>query len=257
MSIRIGAQLYTVRDACQTLEDFSETLARVADIGYKTVQVSGCCPYEPQWLKEQLDKNGLTCDLTHFELEDIIQDPDKMVADHNVYGCKHIGIGYMPTEYRGDVQKVAAFCDLFDAASKQISALGSKLMYHNHWFEYDDRGDGKNYMEMIADRFPKSDLGFTLDTYWVKFAEYDLLTEIRRLSGRLPCVHLKDMEILADGTKRYCPVGSGILDFEKILEGFAAAGTEVAFVEQDECFGQDPFVCLKKSYDYLTSIGYC
>lgn len=95
-----------------------------------------------------------------------------------------------------------------------------------------------------------------MDTYWVKYADYDILSEISRLSGRLPCVHLKDMEILADGTKRYCPVGSGILAFEKILEAFTAAGTKVAFVEQDECFERDPFECLKISYDYLKSIGY-
>lgn len=159
MGIQIGAQLYTVRNSCCTLEGLSETLTRVADIGYKSVQISGCCAYESQWLKEQLDKNGLTCDLTHVELEDIIRNPDKIVEDHNVYGCKHIGIGYMPQEYRGDIRRVAAFCDLFDAASKRIRELGSKLMYHNHWFEYDDRGDGRNYMEMIADRFTESDLG--------------------------------------------------------------------------------------------------
>jgi len=254
--MKIGAQLYTVRDYCQNLDDFAATLEKVAKIGYTAVQISGCCEYEPQWLKAQLEKNGLTCHLTHIEMEDIIRDPDQLVADHNVYGCKHIGIGYMPPEFRGDVAKVEDFCSRFDAASQRIRELGSKLMYHNHGFEYDDRGDGKNYMEMIADRFPATDLGFTLDTYWVEFANYDVVSEIKRLSGRLPCVHLKDMEILPDGTKRYCPVGSGVLDFEKILPAFEAAGTQWAFVEQDECFGEDPFACLQKSYDYLTSLGY-
>lgn len=256
MSIKIGAQLYTLRDYCQTLDGFADTLARVADMGYTTVQMSGCCGYEPEWFKEQLKKNGLTCELTHFELEDIVGDPEKIVADHNVYGCKHIGIGYMPQPYRGDVKKVEEFCNIFDEASTRIHELGSQLMYHNHWFEYDDRGDGKNYMEMIAERFTPEQLGFTLDTYWVAFANYDVVSEIERLSGRLPRVHLKDMEILTDGTKRYCPVGSGVIDFEKALTAFEKAGTEIAFVEQDECFERDPFTCLKMSYDYLKSIGY-
>jgi hypothetical protein len=123
-------------------------------------------------------------------------------------------------------------------------------------FGVDDRGDGKNYMEMIAERFTPEQLGFTLDTYWVAFANYDVVSEIERLSGRLPRVHLKDMEILSGGTKRYCPVGSGVIDFEKALAAFEKAGTEIAFVEQDECFERDPFTCLKMSYDYLKSIGY-
>ena len=38
-TMQIGAQLYTVRESCQTLESFAQTLERIAEIGYKTVQV--------------------------------------------------------------------------------------------------------------------------------------------------------------------------------------------------------------------------
>ena len=38
--MKIGAQLYTLRDSCKDLESFAETLKKVADIGYTTVQVS-------------------------------------------------------------------------------------------------------------------------------------------------------------------------------------------------------------------------
>lgn len=55
MHMRIGAQMYTVRDSCQTLEGFAESLRRIADIGYRIVQVSGTCPFEGAWLKQQLD----------------------------------------------------------------------------------------------------------------------------------------------------------------------------------------------------------
>lgn len=57
--MRIGAQLYTVRDFCKTLEDFSETLKRIADIGYTTVQVSGTCDFEPRWLDDELKGTAL------------------------------------------------------------------------------------------------------------------------------------------------------------------------------------------------------
>ena len=63
--MRIGAQLYTVRDFCKSLDDFALTLRKLADIGYTTVQVSGTCAFEPDWLKGELDKNGLECVLTH------------------------------------------------------------------------------------------------------------------------------------------------------------------------------------------------
>ena len=63
--MKIGAQFYTVRDFCKDLDGFAETLKKIADIGYKTVQISGTCAFEPEWLKAQLDSNGLECVITH------------------------------------------------------------------------------------------------------------------------------------------------------------------------------------------------
>ena len=63
----IGAQLYTVTKFCQNLDDLSETLKKVADMGYTSVQLSGVCEYDPKWMKEQLDlihKTGFECFFT-------------------------------------------------------------------------------------------------------------------------------------------------------------------------------------------------
>jgi len=253
--MKIGAQLYTVRDFCKTLDDFSETLKRVADIGYTTVQVSGTCAYEADWLAEQLKAAGLTCNLTHFDLKRILNETDKVVAEHNTFGCKYIGVGSMPGEYRGSAEKTAQFVTDTLAAAKRIKELGSTFMYHNHAFEYEKTEDGRNHMEILSDMFAPGEMGFTLDTYWVKAGGSEPVDEIKRLSGRIPCVHFKDMEILEDGTKRFTWVGNGILNFEEIAAALENTGTDYAFIEQDNCFGADPFECLKNSYNYLKSIG--
>jgi len=64
--MKLGAQFYTLRDNCQDLNGLSESLKKVADIGYTTVQISGVCPYEPEWMRDELKKNGLECALTHW-----------------------------------------------------------------------------------------------------------------------------------------------------------------------------------------------
>lgn len=253
--MKIGAQLYTVRDACQTLDDFADTLSKIADMGFSTVQLSGTCEYEGDWLAEQLKKNGLRCDLTHIELPEITDTTNALVEKQNLFDCSRIGIGYMPHEFRGSLEAFDRFCDIVAPAAAKIRELGRTLMYHNHAFEYEKTPDGRTYMELLSDRFAPEELGFTLDTYWVQYGGYDPAAEIRRLSGRIPCVHFKDMEILADGERRYCPVGSGILDFNKILSALEGTGCQVAFIEQDECFGADPFLCLKQSLAYLKSLG--
>jgi sugar phosphate isomerase/epimerase len=63
--MKIGAQLYTLRDFCKTTEDLALTLKKVADIGYTTVQLSATCEFDAQWMKEQLAANGLKCVVTH------------------------------------------------------------------------------------------------------------------------------------------------------------------------------------------------
>ena len=83
--MKIGAQLYTVRDFCKTKKKFAETLERVADIGYKTVQVSGTCKYEPEWLEEQLKKCDLKCVITHIPADDLIKNPAKVARDHYTF----------------------------------------------------------------------------------------------------------------------------------------------------------------------------
>lgn len=94
--MEIGAQLYTVREHTKTLEDFSRTLEKIAAIGYRNVQVSGTCAYEPAWLKAELDRTGLRCVLTHTDPGRIAAETDAVAAEHQAFGCTHIGIGSLP-----------------------------------------------------------------------------------------------------------------------------------------------------------------
>ena len=247
----IGAQLYTVYDYCRSLQDLSETLKKIADIGYRTVHVSGTCDYEPQWLDAELKKNGLTCAITHYDENRIFGDTDRVIADHDVFGCKYIGISGFP----GGTPKIADFIPTAIPMAEKMQAAGKKLMYHNHNWEYEERAhDGRTVMEYLSEEIPASLMGFTLDLYWVQFGGADPISEIRRLSGRLECVHLKDM--LDAESRKMCWVGNGsVMNYEKIVTALADAGTEFALVEQDTCYGENPFDCLKKSYDYLTSLG--
>lgn len=253
--MKIGVQLYTAHDFTKTLDDFSETLKKIADMGYTSVQVSGTCAYEPEWLAEQLKATGLTCDLTHVPFETVVADPKKAVEDHNIFGCKYIGVGSMPGIWDENVWEHAEkFKKDGLPAFKVLKDNGAYYMYHNHYMEYDLK-EGKRLMDFFKNDFPEDLMGFTLDTYWLAYSNVDVCDEFLRMKGRIPCVHYKDLITMPDGEKRYAPVGTGELDFEKIIKTSLDLGVEYAFVEQDDCYGEDPFVCLKKSYDYLTKMG--
>ena len=160
--MQIGAQFFTLREQCKTLGDFSEALKRVAEIGYRTVQISGVCPYEPEWLRDRLRENGLSCVITHTNQDRIADETEKVIAEHSVFGCDYIGVGSMPGQLRhpGDYE---SFVERFRPAGAAIAAAGKRLMYHNHHFEFMKAADGRLYLEKLAEDFAPEALGFTLD----------------------------------------------------------------------------------------------
>ena len=248
--MEIGAQFYTVRESCQTLEGFAETLKRVADIGYKYVQISGTCPYEAQWLKEQLAQNGLRCVLTHIPVPRLTGGTEQVVHDHEVFGCDHIGLGYYSfNPEQGDTYD--RFVETYAPVARKISSLGKTFMYHNHDGEFRRLSDGRIVMEHLMEDFPADQMGFTVDTYWVQAGGGDPAQWLERLSGRIPCIHLKDF---AYG-RQMAVVGEGNINFDRVFEKAEAGGTRYMLVEQDNCNGEDPIECLRRSYQFLRSRG--
>ena len=244
--MKIGAQLYTVRDYTKNLKDFSETLKRVAEIGYEYVQVSGTCDYEPEWLKSQLEKTGLKCVLTHRPNDEIINDTDKMIENHNIIGCELIGIGF----YDFEKNTVSKFYESFKAPALKINQAEKKLMYHNHFNEF-QKIDGKYLLDIIGEKLNSQELGFTFDTYWAQAAGSDAVYWLRKLDGRVPVIHLKDM----NDRGKMESVGEGNMDFAAILKTASDSKTEFALVENDwpEI---DPFESLRLSFKNIKALGF-
>lgn len=252
--MKIGAQLFSLREYCKNLDDFKETLKRVADMGYKSVQVSGTCEYEAEWLADTLKETGLTCDLTHYNFAKVLENPEKVVADHKLFGCKYIGLGCISGGENNTLETINKFIEDLNPIVQRIANAGGYFMYHNHAFEFKMIED-KLFMDRLVDGFAPEHLGFTLDTHWVKAGGYDPVEWLNKLAGRTPCVHFKDLITMEDGSHRFAPVGTGELDFDAIIETCMKNNVEYAFVEQDNCYGEDPFKCLKTSFDYLASKG--
>ncbi len=252
--MKIGVQFYTLRDQCKNLTDFSESLKKVADIGYRYVQISGVCPYEPQWLREQLQKNGLECVITHSPFERMRDEVESVIADHDVFECNYIGIGAGPNMLKS-MEDMKQVIDLAHTSGRAMHKAGKKLMYHHHSPEFSrDFPNGLTRLEYLLSNTTADELGITLDTYWAQVGGVDVAQFAKSLSGRIPCIHLKDL-VLCDWEQHMAPVGSGNLNWDAILYAAEQADVKYALVEQDLTYDEDPFVCLKKSYDFLKARG--
>jgi len=250
----LGAQLYNLRLYTQTAHDLDLSLERVAAIGYRTVQVSAIGNIAAERVRELCDRHGLSVVLTHMNPDRIMNDTEAVIRENEAMGCDYIGIGMMPERYRSD-----AWLDQFPVdflpAAKKIADAGKLLMYHNHEFEF-CKINGRRVMDYLAESFKPSEMGFTIDTYWMQAGGADIYEWIGKLAGRMPCVHLKDMDVLPDRGVVMAPIMEGNINFPKILDMLKAdGGVKYLLIEQDYC-RESPFVCLEKSYRNLNKLGY-
>lgn len=247
----LGAQFYTLREYCTDLKGLEESMKKVADIGYTSIQLSGVCAYEGEWVAEKIKELGITVDITHYDYDKIINDTENTIKLHDVMNCKCIGLG--SSGLIRSPEKIQQFYDEAAPAIKKIAESGHKFMFHNHHWEF-AKYDGKTSIDLLCEKFTPEELGITLDTYWVQAAGGDPAAWIRKLKGRLDRVHFKDMSFnLEDKAVRIAPIGEGNMNYDAIIDACHDSDVEIAYVELDNCYGDDPFDCMKRSYNYLTS----
>ena len=124
--MRLGAQLFTLRDYTQTAQDLDRSLEQVARMGYQTVQVSAIGPIPAQQVREICDKHGLQVVLTHWNPDRILNDTEAVIEEHEILGCDYIGLGMMPKKYCTP-EWLSHFAEDFKEPAKKIAAAG-KLM---------------------------------------------------------------------------------------------------------------------------------
>ncbi len=254
MDNRIGAQFFTVREYCKTVDDFYDTCKKVSEMGYKLVQISGT-PLEAVDMKPILDEFGLQVVVTHKSYQDFVNRIDYIIEYNKTLGCELCGIGSMPDEYKVSSEKVSEFIDGVNKAAEKLGEAGLYLGYHNHAFEF-IRLDGRFIMDrLIAESNPQI-VKFIVDTYWLQMGGQNPAGFIQKLGERAMAIHFKDVKPKADYSIEMAEVGEGSLDWEEIIRACEEAGARWALVELDTC-KRSPFESLKMSYDYLAARGFC
>ncbi len=250
----IGAQLFTVRDYMDTIENFEKTCQKLAEIGYKIVQVSGT-GLDARAMREVLDRYDIRVGATHQSFDTFVNEPEKVIEYNKTLGSPVCGIGIMPEPYRQNADTLSDFIEKANCAIEKIEDGELIVAYHNHAFEFLKR-DGVSIMDRLM---KESNLSYIIDTYWLQVAGLNPATHIRKAGDKAGIVHFKDVCVDPETPtlSRMCEVGEGNLDWDEIIKACDDSAARWAFVEQDWCFDKDPFDCLKTSYGNMTKKGFC
>jgi sugar phosphate isomerase/epimerase len=259
---RVGAQLYTVRDAMQ--KDFDGTLAKVAAIGYKEVEFAGYFDKSPQQIKEILSRNGLTSPSAHIDYPSLTGDAwAKAIEGAKTIGHDYLINAWVDESVRKEPGSWKRIAETYNRAGQISKKSGIQFAYHNHNFEFEPV-DGKLPYDFLLETCDPKLVQMEMDLCWITSAGKDPLDYFRRYPGRFPLVHVKGLskkpaqgaatpipQVLPDITD----VGhNDIIDWKRIFAHSTEAGIKHYFVEHD--VPKDPFASLKASYEYLSTLQF-
>lgn len=282
----IGVQMSTIAPNKMPKFDAYESMARLADIGYKCIEISQVPMTEEnvKGFRRAIDELGFNvaatsaltaanpmmpgCDMSNPD------EMKKMIEDAKYLDCDMFRIGAMPLDARFSLQAAVDFAKQADDFACQLKEHGIDLYYHNHHFEFCRHG-GKLLMDIIKENTKY--LGFELDIHWIHRGGMDPVKFINQYAGRIRLLRLKDYRISAmtmpegdfstkegmmkayaamNDIVQFAEVGEGTLDIPACIEAGLNGGSEYFLVEQDLSYGRDPFDCLKTSHDNLVKMGY-
>jgi sugar phosphate isomerase/epimerase len=246
---QVAAQLYTVREFCQTAAALAATAAKIRAIGYEAVQLSGLGPIPVAEITRIMAGEGLKICATHEPSAVILDAPEKAIDTLRQLGCDLTAYPYPQNVDFSSADSVNTLVRKLDAAGAKFRAAGLTLGYHNHDLEF-VRFQEAPVLDYIFARTDPRHLVGELDTYWVQYGGGDCVEWCRKLRGRLPFIHLKDYTMTPERKPAFGEIGQGNLPFARIIAAAEASGCRWFIVEQDTC-PRDPFASLQISFDYI------
>ena len=273
-SAPLGVELYTVRK--QLPDQAEEVLGRLAEIGFVEI--------EQQWssvktmlpllksvglhpISVAINPAVVTGDWAAAEAQARRfglafggpESMDEIAGQAQEAGAEYLMFPIIQADDKANLDFYREFADKFNKAGEIATKHGLRICYHNHAFEFEPIGEQSPYDVMIEGFDPRL-TAFEVDVFWVSISGHDPVELLKRLKGRVPMIHLKD---LAKGAasrynqevapEEFTEVGNGTVDFAAILRQAPDTGVKHYFVEQDQTPG-DPIESLRQSYEYLRTL---
>ena len=268
----IGLQLYTVREPL--MKKPQQTIEAIRQAGYRQVELFGTQLLPT--LQPVFKGLGISINSSHF-LSPLItgnwnpleafgaKSPstdytfEKMVEQAAEHGLSHLVFPFVFPQDRGGIAFYKDLAEKLNEAGRVCQRSGIQLSYHNHAFEFQAMEDTSPFQLLLEGTNPEL-MSLEVDVFWVSVAGMNPAQFIRDHGGRVQMLHLKDKkkgipQSFLDVTlppDSFQPVGSGVLNFEEILQVAKEVGVAHCFVEQDE--SPDPLADIRHSSQYLKNL---
>ncbi len=220
----LGLQLYTVRELMA--EDVAATLALVAEVGYREVELAGYFEHPPAEIRRMLADAGLAAPSAHIPYEQFAAGVHAVIEQAQAVGHEFVVVPWIDEQHR-TLDDWRQHAENFNRWGEACAAAGLRFAYHNHTFEFEETDGRIPYDLLLAETDPERVL-MELDLCWARGGNADPVAYFEQWPGRFPLCHIKDYR---DG--KDVNVGDGDVDFARVFAHAATAGLEHGFVERD------------------------
>jgi len=248
-----GLQLWTIREDLP--KDPKGVLKQVASFGYKQIE-----SFEGKqgifWgmtnkeFKKYMDDLGMTIISSHC---DINNNFETKAAQAGEIGMKYLICPYLGAQKSVDDYKKAA--EKFNACGEICKKHGLRFAYHNHGYSF-TQFEGIMPQDIMMQHSDPKLVDFQMDIYWVVTAGSDPIAWLNKYPGRFKLGHVKDRKKNADpkDADESVDLGTGSIDFSKILKVASSKGMKYYIVEQERYDNTTPMKCAEVDAAYMKKL---
>lgn len=249
---KFGIQLYTLRDVIT--KDPKATLKSLSEYGFNQIE-SYDGPQGIFWnmkntdFKKYIDDLGINLASAHVNINENFEEKCAQAAE--------IGMEYMICPYVGPQTSKDAWqkiTDKFNDCGAICKKHGISFAYHNHAYTF-KAFSGMIPHDFIMENTDPETVKQQMDIYWVVTGGADPIEYLEKYSGRFTLCHVKDrLKDAGDEREASCDLGTGIIDFPKILKVAKDNGMEHFIMEQERYDNSTPMESAKVGADYMKNL---
>ena len=181
---KIYIQMYSFMDGAHM--DSRENLRLAAEMGYDGVELFGPDFQVPaEEMKQLLEEYHLEAVSMHAMDKNTVE---SMIPYAKTVGCRFIGISMETMKTADDVH---AWAKRLNELGESCKKEGLMMIYHNHTQEFAPCEDARIIDILMRETDPEL-VGFELDAGWCAAAGADPVEHVKRYSGRIKLLHVKE-----------------------------------------------------------------
>lgn len=245
-----GIQLWSVRD--DMAKDPKGVLKQLASYGYKQIESFegdkgiywGMSNTE---FKAYMDELGMNLIASHC---DIKKDFEKKAAEAAAIGMKYLICPWMgPQKTMADWKKIA---DDFNRLGGICKQNGIGFAYHNHAYSFETL-ENQVPQDFLLENTDPALVSFEMDMYWVVTGQKDPAAYLQKYPNRFRLCHVKDRDktVAPAEEEASCDLGTGSIDYPKLLKTAKDNGMEYFIVEQERWVNSTPMKSAEVDAAYM------